>query len=102
MDKRQANCEGMFWYFRIGLFCLCGHRTITIREHRIRLDHLTEYKQHIPGQNYSFYRLFTFIGGIFRCHGSNPRLNWDIRAQFIMHAIMTKSPVSTEHFVYLT
>ena len=102
MDRRRANCEGIFWYFRIRLFCLCAHPTITIREHRTRLDRLTENKQNILGQNHSFYRLFTFIGGIFRCHGSNLRLNWDIRAQFLLHVVVTKSPISAERFVHLT
>ena len=100
IERKFCKREGIFWYFRIICFvCLFAHPTITIREHRTRLDRLNENKQNIAGQNYSFYRLFTFIGGVFRFHGSNLRLNWDIRAQFILHAIVTKSPISTERFV---
>ena len=64
------------------VFIVCVHPTITIREHL--LDRFTEVRKNIPGQNYNFYRLFTFIsgtalyrsyfGGIFCCHGSNLRL----------------------------
>ena len=69
MNRRGTKRH--FGILFIGLFCLCVHPTITMREHL--------YDQIFPGQNYNFYRLFTFIsgtvlyrsyfGGIFCCRG---------------------------------
>ena len=76
MDRRRAG-KGRF-----GMFCLCAHPTITIREHL--LDRFHGSKKNIPGENYNFYKLFklipgttlylSYFGGIFCCHESNPRL----------------------------